>query len=70
LSASIRLVRKAGGNIVGIGVILTEAHDWRETLGPDAALVRGLGHIPQFHIENGKATIIPSSTEAAQPCAE
>jgi adenine/guanine phosphoribosyltransferase-like PRPP-binding protein len=70
LAASIRLVRKAGGNIVGIGVILTEAHDWRDALGEDAALVKGLGHIPQFRIENGKATIIPSSTEAARPGAK
>jgi adenine phosphoribosyltransferase len=44
----VELVRKAGGEVVGIGVILTEARDWQETLGSDAALVHGLAHIPQF----------------------
>lgn len=67
LSASIRLARQAGANIVGIGVILTEAHEWRPVLGGDADLVRSLGHIPQFRIQDGKATIIPSSVEAARP---
>ncbi|MET0867358.1 MAG: phosphoribosyltransferase family protein [Pseudorhodoplanes sp.] len=67
LSASIRLARKAGANIVGIGVILTEAHEWRPVLGADADLVRGLGHIPQFRIHGSNATIIPSSVEAARP---
>jgi adenine phosphoribosyltransferase len=48
LKGTIELVRAAGGTVVGVGVILTEAHDWEATLGPDAALVRSLGHIPQF----------------------
>lgn len=39
---------KAGGNVVGAGVVLTEAHDWKDVMGRDAALVTGLGHIPQF----------------------
>jgi adenine/guanine phosphoribosyltransferase-like PRPP-binding protein len=56
LAASLRLVRQAGANVVGIGVILTEGHDWRATLGADADLVTGLGHIPQFDIKNGHAT--------------
>jgi hypothetical protein len=36
-------------------VILTEGHDWEAALGADAGLVRGLGHIPLFRIENGRA---------------
>lgn len=48
LSGALALVRQAGAEVVGIGTILTEAHDWRERLGPDAALVRALAHIPQF----------------------
>jgi adenine phosphoribosyltransferase len=48
LKGTIELVRAAGGEVVGVGVILTEAHDWESTLGADAALVRSLGHIPQF----------------------
>jgi adenine phosphoribosyltransferase len=56
LAATLKLARQAGAEIVGIGVILTEAHDWRDVLGADADLVIGLGHIPQFKIENGRAT--------------
>jgi len=65
LSAAIRLVRKAGGNLAGIGVILTEAHEWRSVLREDATLVRGLGHIPQFAIADGRATVMHSSTADA-----
>jgi len=49
LAGSLALVRAAGAEVVGIGVILTEAHDWEPVLGADAALVTALGHIPQFH---------------------
>jgi adenine phosphoribosyltransferase len=48
LKGSLSLVREAGANVVGVGVILTEAHAWEEVLGDDAKLVRGLAHIPQF----------------------
>lgn len=48
LARSIKLVRAAGGEVVAAGVILTEAHDWKPVMGADAALVTGLGHIPQF----------------------
>ncbi|WP_072395424.1 phosphoribosyltransferase family protein [Hyphomicrobium sp. CS1GBMeth3] len=61
LAATIRLARQAGADIVGIGVILTESHEWREVLGPDADLVVGLGHIPQFKIENGMVTPDPKT---------
>ena len=55
-AATFALVRAAGGDIVGAGVILTEGHDWEKKLGADAHLVHGLGHIPQFAIADGKAT--------------
>ena len=61
LAATLKLARQAGAEIVGIGVILTEAHDWRGVLGADADLVIGLGHIPQFEIENGHATPDPKT---------
>lgn len=48
LRGSIDLVRKAGGDVVGVGVILTEARDWQATLGDDAGLIHSLAHIPQF----------------------
>ena len=61
LKGSVGLVRAAGGNVVGIGVILTEARDWQTTLGADAALVRGLAHIPQFAPRNGRWEPIPET---------
>ncbi|WP_159718025.1 phosphoribosyltransferase family protein [Geminicoccus flavidas] len=48
LKGAIALARAAGAEVVGAGVVLTEAHEWRTVLGADAALVTGLGHIPQF----------------------
>lgn len=53
LKGSLELVRKAGADVVGIGVILTEARDWEETLGADSNLIQGLAHIPQFSTSNG-----------------
>jgi len=53
--------RAAGGNIVGVGVILTEGHDWKTTLGTDAGLVQGLGHIPQFSFVDGKPVPMPET---------
>lgn len=61
LAAMLRLLRRAGAEIVGIGVILTEGHDWTSVLGADAGLVRGLAHIPVFRIENGAAVPIPET---------
>jgi len=61
LAATLALVRAAGGNIVGAGVILTEGHDWEKKLGADAGLVRGLGHIPQFALTDGKAVPMPET---------
>jgi adenine phosphoribosyltransferase len=53
LKGSVDLVRKAGGDVIGIGVILTEARDWQEKLGADAALIHSLAHIPQFSRDRG-----------------
>ena len=53
LKGSLELVRKTGAEVVGIGVILTEAGDWQAVLGDDAELVHGLAHIPQFTIADG-----------------
>jgi len=61
LAATLALVRSAGGEIVGAGVILTEGHDWEKTLGANAGMVRGLGHIPQFALADGKATPMPET---------
>jgi adenine/guanine phosphoribosyltransferase-like PRPP-binding protein len=58
LAAMLRLVRRAGAEVVGVGVILTEGHDWKAVLGADAGLVRGLGHIPVFRIADGRAEAI------------
>jgi adenine/guanine phosphoribosyltransferase-like PRPP-binding protein len=63
IAAAIRLVRRAGANVIGAGVILTEGHAWRTALGEDAKLIDGLDHIPQFNILDAVATPIPE-TEA------
>jgi adenine phosphoribosyltransferase len=55
IKGSVELVRAAGGNVVGIGVILTEAKDWQEVLGEDAKLIHSLAHIPQFTRAAGQA---------------
>lgn len=61
LRGSVALARQAGADVVAIGVVLTEAHDWRTTLGADAALVRGLAHIPQFAPGEGRWRPIPAT---------
>lgn len=53
LKSSLNLVRQAGGNVVAVGVILTEAYDWEDYLKEDAELVQSLAHIPQFSRANG-----------------
>ncbi|GAB4064795.1 adenine phosphoribosyltransferase [Ancylobacter sonchi] len=61
LKGSIDLVRRAGGEVIGAGVILTEARAWQAVLGEDAALIRSLGHIPQFEAKAGSWQPIPDS---------
>lgn len=48
LRGSIELVRSAGGQVVGVGVALTEAREWQEKLAEDCSLIQSLAHIPQF----------------------
>ena len=61
LKGAVDLVRRAGGDVVGLGVILTEARDWLETLGDDAGLVHSLAHIPQFRNEGGNWVPMPET---------
>lgn len=61
LAGSLSLVRQANGNIVGLGIILTEAHEWEPVLGADKALVHALGHIPQFRPGKGGWEPIPET---------
>jgi len=65
LAATLNLVRQAGADVVGVGVILTEGHEWKHALGADAAMVTGLGHIPQFTITDGHATPDPATMTGA-----
>lgn len=48
IGAALRLLRTVGAVPVAVGVLLTEARAWRQTLGEDAGLVRSLGAIPVF----------------------
>jgi adenine/guanine phosphoribosyltransferase-like PRPP-binding protein len=67
MAAAIRLVRRAGGEVMGAGVILTEGHAWRSALGRDAELITSLGHIPQFDILDGAAVPDPLTEADAKP---
>jgi adenine phosphoribosyltransferase len=67
LAATLRLVRQAGAEVVGVGVILTEGHDWKKVLAADTALVTGLGHIPQFTIAGGRAIADPATMARTNP---
>ncbi len=64
LRGALALLRKAGADLVGVGVVLTEAHEWKSALGADAALVHGLAHIPQFTIAGGRWVPIPETLDA------
>ncbi len=67
MAAAIRLVRRAGGEVMGAGVVLTEGHAWRGALGRDSELVTSLGHIPQFDILDGVAIPDASTEMDAKP---
>ena len=48
-AAALRLIRAAGGNVVGVGAILVEGSGWKVRIGEaDAQLVRSLGTIPLY----------------------
>jgi len=47
-AAALRLLRRAGADIVAIGALLAESDAWRSALGQDAGLVQTLGQIPLF----------------------
>ncbi|WP_428929492.1 phosphoribosyltransferase family protein [Marinibacterium sp. SX1] len=63
MAAAMRLVRRAGASIIGVGTILTEGIAWREALGDDIALVERLGRIPRFRVVDGAARVDPQSLE-------
>lgn len=46
--AALRLLERAGAEVVGVGAVLTEGDGWREALGARASGVRALGHLPLF----------------------
>ncbi len=66
LKGALSLLRETGAEVVGIGVVLTEAHEWKTTLGADAALLQGLAHIPQFAraVDTGTWRPIPETLPA------
>jgi adenine phosphoribosyltransferase len=61
ITGALTLLRRAGANVVAIASILTEAHAWTSSLGPDAALIHNLAHIPQFAPVNGMWQPIPGT---------
>lgn len=61
MAAAMRLVRRAGAEIIAAGTVLSEGQEWRRALGRDADLVTCLGHIPTFTLHNGVAVIDPAS---------
>ena len=61
LAASLALAREAGGQVVSIGVVLTEGNGWKKRLGDDADLVIRLGHIPQYAIRGGSLALMAES---------
>lgn len=67
LKGSLELVRRAGADVVGIGVVLTEAFAWREVLGEDCALLHSLAHIPQFTVDANSRWAPISETLDARP---
>lgn len=55
--SAIRLLERAGAQVVGLTVVLSEGHQWRKVLaelGPQwQARVKALGHIPMFEAVAG-----------------
>jgi adenine phosphoribosyltransferase len=61
LRGALALLRRAGAEVVGVGVVLTEAYAWQAVLGEDAALVHALAHIPQFCPGPGGWVVAPAT---------
>jgi adenine phosphoribosyltransferase len=55
IKAALALLRRVGALPVAVGALVTEASEWRGTLGGDAALVHALGAIPLFRRGAGGA---------------
>ena len=67
LRGVLELARQAGGQVVRVGVLLTEGHAWRAGLGADAELVAALGHIPMFEsVPGGRWAPIAATLAGAQ----
>lgn len=69
LSSAIRLLQRAGADVVRMVTVLSEGHAWRaviHTLGEDwEQRVKVLGHIPMFERdEQGLWTAIPATLQA------
>lgn len=47
-AAAVRLLRKAGAEVVAVASLVTETSAWRAALGEDVDLVSSLGEIPIF----------------------
>lgn len=47
-AASLRLLERAGAEVVGVGALLAEGDGWPESLMPYADRLRVLGRIPLF----------------------
>lgn len=47
-AAGLRLIRQAGGIVVGLGAVLVEGTNWKTALGDDADLVWSLDRIPLY----------------------
>lgn len=65
--AAIRLLERAGAQVTGLLVVLTEGHAWRAALGALSAdwpaRVQALGHIPMFRRgDDGRWVPEPSTT--------
>lgn len=51
--AALRLIRRAGGEVVAVGAGFLEGNAWNDALGDDAANTYGLGTIPIFRPGEG-----------------
>jgi adenine/guanine phosphoribosyltransferase-like PRPP-binding protein len=58
-SAALSLVRRAGGDPVAVGVLMTEGKAWQEALGTDADKVVALGSMPVFRSDPSRGDLRP-----------